>query len=112
MGGAESLSIGYNYRAPWNTSSIRFRNAPWRKVIDIRYYTNKYCRPGEGSMASILECGHERYEKQSYGVHKRMRCSECGTAPQNTIEGVALQPTTAPCCEGEAPHAGNTGTSA
>ena len=29
----------------------------------------------------------------------------------NTKEGVALQPTTAPCCEGEAPHA-ETGTSA
>ncbi len=28
------------------------------------------------------------------------------------LKEVALQPTTAPCCEGEAPHAGNTGTSA
>lgn len=39
------------------------------------------------------------------GIHaKKLR-------PQNNIEP-APQPTTAPCCDGKAPHAGETGTSA
>lgn len=68
------------YVAPWLRGYKRFnKEVPFRKVIDIEFYTTRYNRPGEGSKKLILECGHYRFEKQSYPTPKRARCSECKT---------------------------------
>jgi hypothetical protein len=51
-------------------------------------------------------------EGWSFYVTPSFGCVHFEEHTANIKEGVALQPTTAPCCEGEAPHAGGTGTSA
>lgn len=51
-------------------------------------------------------------ELPDHSVHVRPVGIAFEDAPQDTFEGVPVQPTTAPCCAGEAPHAGGTGTSA
>ena len=56
--------------------SIR-RRSPLRRVVNRHYYTNKYCRPGEGSIMHSLECEHDIFTKKSYGEPQRMRCREC-----------------------------------
>lgn len=45
-------------------SAVRF---PLRKVTRREYYSNKYCRHGEGRIEHTLECGHAVLEKQSAG---------------------------------------------
>jgi len=62
----------------------RLHGVPFRRVVRTDFYTNKYCRPGEGSMSHTLECGHVNWTKQSYGNPARMRCRECANAARGT----------------------------
>lgn len=36
-----------------------------RLIVQVRYYTTRFNRPGEGSVCLTLECGHDTRRKQS-----------------------------------------------
>lgn len=48
-----------------------------KRVVNRIDTSNKYNRPFEGKTEHVLECGHSRIEKTSYGRPRRMHCREC-----------------------------------
>jgi hypothetical protein len=90
--GGGDMSIFYS-----NGGGI-YGGAPFCKVVEVRFFSDKHCRVGEGSNEHVLECGHSRWEKQSYGYPKKMHCNECKYLAAAKGGKPTAQPTTAAAC--------------
>jgi len=49
-----------------------------QKIINRERWSDRHCRPNEGSVTLTLECGHKINKKQSQEPKSYCLCEECG----------------------------------
>ena len=52
-------------------------------IVKRKYWSDKHCRPGEGSVVLTLKCGHQKFMKMSAEPKYYCLCRECDNSDNN-----------------------------